>query len=179
MEIFARLGGPPERFLLPMVGAAEHVPGAMERLQRFHRENAQLIRPYAGVGRMLDGLHAAGVRAALWTGRDRSSAQWLLRAHGLEPRFAAIVCGDDLPSHKPDPAGLREILRQLELAAGDALFVGDADVDVLGGSDAGVATMLIAHARAVAPEIAARAWRTVSTPADAFDVVLQRVQAFA
>jgi len=175
MEIFARLGGPPERFLLPMIAHARNLPVALERLESFHRDNAHLIQPYAGARELLETMRTAGVRTALWTGRDRSSAEWLLQSHRLRASFATIVCGDDLSTHKPDPAGLREILRRLDIAAEHALFVGDADVDVLGGSDCGVDTLLIRHARQVENHIAARAWHTVDSPADAFDVVLQRV----
>lgn len=175
MEIFARLGGPPERFLLPMIAHARNLPVALERLESFHRDNAHLIQPYAGAKELLVTMQAAGVRTALWTGRDRSSAEWLLQSHRLQASFATIVCGDDLSTHKPDPAGLREILRRLDVPAERTLFIGDADVDVLGGSDCGVDTVLIRHARQVENHIAARAWRTVVSPADAFDVVLQRV----
>lgn len=52
--------------------------------------------------------------------------------HALEP-FAAVVCGDDLPTHKPEPEGLRDILRRLQVTPAETLLVGDADVDVLGG----------------------------------------------
>jgi HAD superfamily hydrolase (TIGR01509 family) len=134
-----------------------------------------LIQPYAGAKELLATMQTAGVRTALWTGRDRSSAEWLLQSHRLQACFATMVCGDDLATHKPDPAGLREILRRLDVPAERTLFVGDADVDVLGGSDCGVDTVLIRHARQVENHIAARAWCTVASPADAFDVVLQRV----
>ncbi len=175
MEIFARLGGPPERFLPPMIAHARNLPVALERLGAFHRDNAHLIQPYAGAKELLATMQTAGVRTALWTGRDRSSAEWLLQSHRLQACFATMVCGDDLATHKPDPAGLREILRRLDVPAERTLFVGDADVDVLGGSDCGVDTVLIRHARQVENHIAARAWCTVVSPADAFDVVLQRV----
>lgn len=175
MDIFARLGGPPERFLLPMIAHAQNLPVALDRLESFHRDNAHLIRPYAGARELLETVRTAGARTALWTGRDRSSAEWLLQLHQLRPFFATVVCGDDLPTHKPDPAGMREILRRLDVTAERTLFVGDADVDVLGGSECGVDTLLIRHARQVESHIIARSWRTVLSPTDAFDVVLQRM----
>jgi HAD superfamily hydrolase (TIGR01509 family) len=172
MEIFAGLGGPPERFLGPLLHDGRHLPMALERLAAFHRENSHLMQPFAGAGAALDALRAAGVRVAVWTGRDRTSAQRLLAQHGWQGRFAAFVCGDDLDTHKPDPAGLRAILRALDVAPAEALLVGDADVDVLGGAAAGVATLMIHHGRAVAAEVAARAWRLAASPAEAYAVVL-------
>jgi HAD superfamily hydrolase (TIGR01549 family) len=176
MDIFARLGGPPERFLLPMVEHEQNLPIALERLESYHRDNAHLIRPYAGVRDLLETVRNAGVRTAIWTGRDRGSAARLLEEHRLGVFFSTVVCGDDLPTHKPDPEGLREIMRRLDVRAEHTLFVGDADVDVLGGADCGVDTLLIRHARQVENHIVARSWRTVVSPADAFDVVLQRLR---
>jgi phosphoglycolate phosphatase-like HAD superfamily hydrolase len=122
MEIFARLGGPPERFLPPMIAHARNLPVALERLGAFHRDNAHLIQPYAGAKELLATMQTAGVRTALWTGRDRSSAEWLLQSHRLQACFATMVCGDDLATHKPDPAGLREILRRLDVPAERTLW---------------------------------------------------------
>jgi HAD superfamily hydrolase (TIGR01509 family) len=176
MEIFANLGGPPERFLGPLLDDLKNLPTALERLESFHRQNAHLIRPYEGVNARLAGLRTLGVQLALWTGRDRESADWLLKLHGLDAFFATVVCGDDLPTHKPDPSGLREIMRRLAVTPAETLFVGDADVDVLGGVGCGVDTLLIRHNRAVELHIAAKSWHTVASPDEAFSVVLSCVQ---
>jgi HAD superfamily hydrolase (TIGR01509 family) len=172
MALFAGLGGPPERFLGPLLDDTRHLPVALERLARFHRENSHLMRPFAGADAALAALRAAGVPVAVWTGRDRLSAQRLLALHGWQGHFSAFVCGDDFDSHKPDPAGLRAILRALAVAPEEALLVGDADVDVLGGAAAGVPTVMIHHGRAVAPAVAARAWRLAASPAEAYAAVL-------
>jgi HAD superfamily hydrolase (TIGR01509 family) len=178
-DILARLGGPPERFMAPLLGGVEAVPQALARYYSYHHENVHLVRPYQRATRVLEELRQAGVRTAIWTGRDRVSTAWLLREHRLEGYLGTVVCGDDLPSHKPDSAGLREILRRLEVEAPEALFVGDADVDVLGGVGCGVDTLLIRHARVVDPSIVAQAWRSVASPEHAYDVVLDRIRAIA
>jgi HAD superfamily hydrolase (TIGR01509 family) len=175
MEIFAKLGGPPARFLANLVGELKHVPVALERMETFHRENAHLIQPYTGASTALTALQRLGVQLAVWTGRDRLSADWLLRQHQLEDYFSTVVCGDDLSSHKPDPEGLREIMRRLGVLPAETLFVGDADVDVLGGVGCGVDTLLIRHDREVELHIAAKSWQMVRSPADAFALVLQSV----
>ena len=176
MEIFARLGGPPAKFLPELLPDPRHTPEAIARMEAFHRKNTRMIRPFAGAVDLLRLLRDSGVRTAVWTGRDRASTERLLDEHALGPDLAAVVCGDDFPTHKPDPEGLREILRRLKLASADALFVGDADVDVLGGAACGVETILIRHTRSIAPEIAARAWRAVQAPAEAYELVRGRVR---
>ncbi len=168
MDIFARLGGPPAQFMATLVDDPRHVPEAMRRMFVYHRDNAHLIRPFAGARELLQQLRAVGRQSALWTGRDRRSTDGLLQANGLGEFFATVVCGDDLPSHKPDPAGLREIMRRLELESSETLLVGDADVDVLGADACGVAAVLIRHEREIAPAILAKCRQVVSTPAEAF-----------
>ena len=176
MEIFALLGGPPERFLPALLTDLRDAPIALQRMEAYHRQNSHLIRPFDGAAQLLGRLARGGVRLAVWTGRDRASADGLLRRHGLYGFFSAIVCGDDLPTHKPDPAGLREIMRRLDVTAADTVMVGDADVDVLGGAASGVDTLLIRHGREVEGPIAAKCWRSVASPTEAFDLVLRSVE---
>jgi HAD superfamily hydrolase (TIGR01549 family) len=168
MDIFARLGGPPERFMADLVAEPADVPEALRRMYSFHHDNIHLIQPYDGAARLLEELGERGVPVGVWTGRDRASTDVLMRRHGLAERLSAVVCGDDLPSHKPDPAGLREVLRRLETGGSESLLVGDADVDVLGGHACGVDTMLIRHERNIAPAILAKSWRVVAAPAEAY-----------
>ena len=117
---------------------------------------------------MLADMNARGLKLGIWTGRDRRTTGLILTAHGLADYFSTVVCGDDLPTHKPHAAGLIEILSRLGVPPEQALYAGDADADVLGGEGAGVRTVLIAHGRKIAPEITAKAWGQVDTPAEAY-----------
>jgi len=175
MQIFAHLGGPPERIFPALLGGDRHLREAMTRLEAFNRDNYHLIEPFTGVGVVLEKLRQRDVSLAIWTGRDRESAEWLLQRHGLADFFRTVLCGDDLPSHKPDPKGLKEILTRLEATAETSLMVGDADVDVLGGAACGMDTLLINHARALDAAVQSKTWRTVSSPYEAYELVLQRV----
>lgn len=174
-DIFARLGGPPERFMAGLVTDPRNTAAAVQRMQQFHHDNHHLIRPFDGVRAMLEKLRARDISIGLWTGRDRSGTHWLLAHHGLTAFFDAIVCGDDLPTHKPDPQGLRELILRLEVPAREMLLVGDADVDVLGGVACDVDTVLIRHGRTIDETVTARAWRSVPTPTAAYDLVLNCV----
>jgi hypothetical protein len=62
------------------------------------------------------------------------------------------------------------------VSPGETLFVGDADVDVLGGVGCGVDTLLIRHNRDVELHIVAKSWRMVASPTEAFSLVLSCVQ---
>lgn len=165
------LGGPPDRTFRALIPDERRIPEAMQRLMDFSMENWRLIQPFDGMHGLLDHLRSAQHPLALWTGRERESTGWILEEHGIAAKLNAWVCGDDLPTHKPDPGGLVEAMRQLAVAKEETLFVGDADVDVLAGATCGVRTVLICHDRPVEAAIRAKAWKAVGTPAEAYAIV--------
>jgi HAD superfamily hydrolase (TIGR01509 family) len=170
-ELMARLGGPPERIFEQLLSDSTHVTGALERLARYSGEAWQLIEPFPGMIDALDAYRRAGCALGVWTGRERASTEWLLQRHGLAGRIQQVVCGDDLGTHKPDPAGLAEILRRLGAPTDDAVFVGDADVDVAAGARLGVRTLHIAHGVPPSATVRAEAWRSVDTPSAAYEML--------
>lgn len=167
-KILALLGGPPERFFSSVVSNPQDAAAALERLTAYSLEHWRTIQAFEGMVALLQSLREAALAVGVWTGRDRHSTEILLREHGVAALVDACVCGDDLPSHKPDPAGLEAALRQLGVARNEAWFVGDADVDVLAGAALGVRTLLITHGREAAADLRAKAWKVVETPAEAY-----------
>lgn len=170
-ELFLRLGGPADRTFAELLEDPAHVPLALQRMQEFSATGLALIEEFAGMRDVLATVAERGRSCSLWTGRDRFSTEQILETRQLAEVFSAVVCGDDLVTHKPHPEGLMAIMDRLGLSADETLFVGDADVDVIAGAAAGVRTILIAHARRIAPEVKARAWRAVTTPAEAYTLV--------
>lgn len=178
-DIFHRLGGPPARIMLELTGDEVKAAEAMRRLEEVGFYNGALVSPFEGMRQMLDTLKRRGIELGVWTGRDRATTKSIITAHGLGGLFTAMVCGDDLPTHKPHPEGLTAILQRLRVGAAEALYVGDADADVLGGAEIGVRTVLISHGREVSPGIASRAWSVVKTPAEAYDRIVGDVMLLA
>ena len=174
--IFQRLGGPPERTFLELIGDEAKAGEAMRRLDSFGFENGSLVQPFDGMRGLLEMLHSSGLRLAIWTGRDRQTTESLLTAHNLAGFFTTVVCGDDLATHKPHPGGLLEILARLDVQPHEALYSGDADADVLGGAGAGVRTVLIHHGREVEPSIVTCAWHIVGTPPEAYALIAAALQ---
>ena len=67
-----------------------------------------------------------------------------MRALGLRPRAAALVCGDTTPHAKPHPAPLLEAARRIGVAAAACVYVGDDLRDVQAGRAAGMTTIAAA-----------------------------------
>jgi HAD superfamily hydrolase (TIGR01509 family) len=171
--VLAQLGGPLEACLRNLLGpgALASLPAARERLLRYqHGQEGRLV-PFAGSRELLASLQARGVRLGIWTGRDRWSAQRILDLHAFTPYFQGVVCGDDLASHKPDPAGLLQAIAAVGATPGEAVLLGDADVDVLGGHAAGVHTILVHHGRVAPAHVHSRAAEVFAEPGEAYAAV--------
>lgn len=62
----------------------------------------------------------------------------ILDAMGLSQYFRAIYGGNSFETKKPDPLGARTILKELGAEPGEALLVGDSEVDVQTARNAGM-----------------------------------------
>lgn len=174
-ELRRSMGGPPERIFERLLTDPTRIAGALERLVEFGATNWRLIQPFPGMIKLMDDLRGAGRRVGVWTGRERNSTVQILRQSQIADKIDVCVCGDDLGSHKPDPAGLADTLRRLSVEPPEALFVGDAEVDLLAGIALGVPTLLISHGYAVTAELAGRAWKVAETPEAAYAFVRDTV----
>ena len=174
-EVLEKLGGPLEVCLRNLLGpgGAGSLAAAHRRLLEYEHGQEEKLRPFAGARDLLETLQGRGVKLGVWTGRDRWSAVRILGIQKLTGFFGAVVCGDDLPSHKPDPSGLFRAIELLGSAAQAAVFMGDADVDVLGGHAAKVHTILVHHGRVAPAHIHSRATEVYAEPGEAYRAILR------
>jgi HAD superfamily hydrolase (TIGR01549 family) len=174
-EVMGSLGGPSDACLRRLLGGRKHLAEALTMYLGYLRENEGRLRPFRGARRLLNDLQAASVRLGIWTGRERDSSVARLRALSWQRCFAPIVCGDDLPSHKPDPEGLLKILRSWRLTPREALFVGDSDQDLEGGRAAGVPMVAIGHGRRIGAGLLRHPLAVAPNPPAAYALVRELV----
>jgi phosphoglycolate phosphatase len=92
-------------------------------------------RLYPGVAEALDAL--AGTTLAVLTNKPGDMSRTILEGLGVASRFARVRGAGDVPSRKPDPAGLLGLMSELGASAGETWMVGDAATDVLVARAAG------------------------------------------
>jgi phosphoglycolate phosphatase len=85
---------------------------------------------YPGVAETLGELAQRGVPMAVLTNKPVRISVRILEAMGLAGFFRAIYGGNSFATKKPDPMGARMILGEMNMRAGEALLVGDSEVDV-------------------------------------------------
>lgn len=114
-------------------------------LARYHDfselEGAESIRPYPGAVEALRAVIAGGGWNYLYTHRGASALPWL-RHDGLEALFLDRVTGLDGFPAKPAPDALNYLIGKHALDRTDCVMVGDRDIDLDAGKNAGIACAL-------------------------------------
>ena len=101
----------------------------------------RLLRRYAGVETMMAALAEAGVGVAVATSKLKGPAQTAVRLAGLAGVVDILVTLEDTDRHKPDPQPLLHALERLGAQPDQAVYVGDAVVDVQAARNAGMAAI--------------------------------------
>ena len=91
--------------------------------------------PYPGVPEALAQLK--GIPMAVLTNKPVRISVRILNAMGLGDYFQVIYGGNSFETKKPDPLGANTILRELGVAPGEAMIVGDSEVDIQTARNAG------------------------------------------
>jgi HAD superfamily hydrolase (TIGR01549 family) len=108
-------------------------PASPHDTERFHRHFADVIasvEPFPGVIDMLDALGQGGHRLGVFTTATHRAATSMLTAADLAGYFPVVVGGDEVSRPKPAPDGLDLTCLRLGTSVTDAVYIGDAAVDL-------------------------------------------------
>ena len=121
---------------LPEGTAAEVVESVLKEYQQWYKENYCIkTRPYVGVEELLAALRELNVPMAVVTNKPDATARQL--AEKFFPGLPAFGQRDEIPK-KPAPDMVWNALEVLGVAAQDAVYVGDSEVDVETARNAGM-----------------------------------------
>ena len=90
---------------------------------------------YPGVPETLARLNHMGM--AVLTNKPERISVRILKELGLAHYFRVIYGGNTFESKKPDPFGAKKILEEFGVSGGEALIIGDSEVDVQTARNAG------------------------------------------
>jgi phosphoglycolate phosphatase len=124
--------------VMARAGYAEPPPGTLQQfLGLYDTRMFDTTRAYPGVAdtlRALADTHAM----ALLTNKPEDSARKVLAHCGLDGFFAHMIFGDGAFARKPDPEGLRWLMKQHHATATRTILVGDSEVDLATARAGGV-----------------------------------------
>jgi phosphoglycolate phosphatase len=93
---------------------------------------------YDGISDLVNALKSKGLKIAVVTNKDHHHAESVLDHYFPHGTFDYIVGVDENTPVKPDPKGTIRAMAKLKAGPGECLFVGDSDVDMQTGVNAGM-----------------------------------------
>ena len=104
---------------------------------RLHYRNhcADLTRPYPGIQWLLTELRRSGARTAVVSNKADFAVQLLIDQF-FPCQFDAVLGERDGIPKKPAPEPIYTVLSSLDAEPGDAIYVGDSEVDILTAANA-------------------------------------------
>jgi len=122
----------------------EHAPALVAAYLEFNMARLPtMLERYPGITKLLAELRDAGISTGVATSKRRLSAELTLASADLDATVPLTVTMDDTEAHKPDPAPLRLALDRLGSQASEAVYIGDATVDVLAAKAAGMTSIAV------------------------------------
>lgn len=136
-----RLLGKDSSFLLSeLLGNDNHrlAPRAKELHSTYYRELAPRLRVFDGARELVHDLKTKGVRVVLATSAPEEELSILLELLAVDDDLYAVTSAEDVENAKPDPSLLKVALRKAQVAAADAIMIGDAAWDIEAAERAGI-----------------------------------------
>lgn len=113
------------------------VESAMKKLQVLSNEDAKTVRPFPGVIETLVALKKQNAEIGIWTNRDFTSADLILKHSGIAPHASILVSGTCTIQRKPHHEGLERVIEHFGVHPSQVTMVGDHHYDVLAGKTVG------------------------------------------
>jgi len=120
-------------------------PHAAARLYREHHPSVMgsHTKIFPGVEEGLKALRASGIKLGICSNKPSYFTKALLKIFHLDQFFEVVYGPDDAGAAKPDPTMVLKALEKLGVPREQALYVGDMEVDIETGRNAGVETWVV------------------------------------
>jgi phosphoglycolate phosphatase len=111
-------------------------------LHYYREHKLDHTRVYAGVPEALQKIRSNGAnrKMAVLSNKPVNPSRAIVEALGLADFFVQVYGGNSFDTKKPDPLGVKTLLKETSTSPANALIVGDSSIDVLTGRNAGIAT---------------------------------------
>ena len=123
--------------------------------RRIFQENLRTIKPqtFPKVLETLSALKEQGLTLAIASSRSHASLVELTQELGISSIISYLIGADDVEKAKPNPEPVLNVLAALGHKASETLVVGDMDVDILMGVNAGAKTCGVTYGNGTKKEL--------------------------
>ena len=149
---------------LPLVGCfkamfpdlqAEQIQLCADTYRRIFNENQRIIKPQAfpHVVETLSALKEQGFTLTIASSRSHASLSELTKDMGIADNISYLIGADDVEKAKPNPEPVIKTLATMGADASQTLVVGDMNVDILMGLNAGAMTCGVTYGNGTRKEL--------------------------
>ncbi len=133
----------------------EIIQQCTDTYRRIFQENLQTIKPqtFPKVVETLSALKEQGLTLAIASSRSHASLVELTHDLGISDVISYLIGADDVEKAKPNPEPVLNILAALGYEASETLVVGDMDVDIMMGVNAGAKTCGVTYGNGTKKEL--------------------------
>lgn len=123
-------------------GNVKRIEEGMEIYGRIFDANCTYhVTPYEGIPETLKELKARGMKLAVLSNKPHQQTVKVIQGVFGKEMFCCIQGQQEGMARKPDPAGIYALLEQMQARPEECLYVGDSEVDICTGQNAGVKTV--------------------------------------
>lgn len=131
-----------ERFSPESARTPEQLAATLaEFTARYDAHKEDKTAPYPGIPELLDALKTEGIQTAVFSNKADPLCGKIIEHYFGAGSFSIVRGSRPGVPTKPDPTGVYSLMKDLGADASSTLFVGDSDVDILTGHNAGLPAM--------------------------------------
>ena len=120
-------------------GELTYMEEAMKLYLKIFSENCLYhVKPYEGILELLKNLQERGIRLAVHSNKPHEQAVDVVRNIFGDGIFDIVQGQEEGLARKPDPAGVVRIAGQMGVDIKECIYIGDSEVDIQTGSNAGI-----------------------------------------
>ena len=140
----------------------------------YDRHKCDLTRPYPGIMELLGRLSAAKVKLAVASNKYQEGAESIVAAYFGQFGFVHVLGQREGRPIKPSPEIVDEIMFRTDgITRDETVYIGDSDVDMQTGKNAGVRTIGVTWGfRSREELLSCGPWRLADTPEGLGDIIL-------
>ncbi len=135
------IGIPFPEYYIILSGANDKIDALTEAHRNFQYKNFHLAKLFPNSLATLKSLKERGYKMAAVTTRSNKTSNQTLIDTGVFELFDVVISFEDAHARKPDPAPLFKALEYFKEVPEKAIMIGDSDLDVQAGKNAGTKTI--------------------------------------
>lgn len=141
------IGGGVDDMLRDAIADAAIPFDAFKAHYRLHyRQNIDKFTvPYTGIVDLVKSLHKQGLVLSVLTNKQTEPARRLIALFGMTNYFHTVAGPDLYGVHKPDPAGLLQLIADMGATPDTTVFVGDSEPDIQVSIAAGIRCIAVGY----------------------------------